>query len=69
MVPPAAAAATAGASPGHGWDIGDANSDSFMVSRTHMTQDSESDPLLKQIQQVIWKNNTPQVYCKSQHFF
>ena len=42
-VPPAAAAAAiAGASAGRDWDIGDADSDSFMVARTHMAQDSES---------------------------
>ena len=49
-VPPAAAAAaTAGASAGRGWDIGDADSDSFMVSRTRIAQDSESHQLLKKI--------------------
>ena len=40
-----AAAATAGASAGGGWDIGDADSDSFMVAHTHIAQHRESHPL------------------------
>ena len=50
LVPPAAPAATAAtswASAGGGWDIGDGDGDtnSFMVARTHIAQQSASHPL------------------------